>query len=255
MEKKQWRSVQYQYQNNIIKADRYIYAPTIPKAVIIGTSLSDRIVQDSIPGVYNMALPGMSLFDGYHILLRKEKLPGAVFIEVNFFFKDQNEGFVKSFDSPVSFFFKKNIPALRDENQPVGVIKHLLKGKEQKTAFPAVSANVFGELLHVQEKQYSNPDRALILRSLGKLKSDIKILRERGCKVFFFEMPVNSKLEQLPQAIIVRKAIKDNFPDINFLTMPNKDFETLDGVHLGTVEASEYTHYLKSYINRSVEGI
>ncbi|OCX53858.1 hypothetical protein BEL04_06115 [Mucilaginibacter sp. PPCGB 2223] len=254
-EKKIWRSEQYQYQGNIIKADRYIYSQAMPRAVIIGTSLSDRIVLDSIPGIYNLAMPGMSILDGCEVLLKREKLPEVVFIETNLFFKKENEGFVQSVNSPVRQFFKKNILAMRDENQPVGLIRHLIKGNAKKTiVYPAVPPNVFRELLQSQEKQFENPDSALIDRSLVRLKHYIQIMHEHKSRVCFFEMPVNENLKSLPQAVIVRTKIKESFPGVAFIPPPDIKFETMDGVHLGNSEASLYTHYLKTHIDTIING-
>src|SRR5687768_12220707 len=73
---------QSDFQRNVINADKYIYSDINYKAVILGSSLAYRMQTDSLPGFYNLALSGMSVYDGGAVLLSHETLPKTVFIEI-----------------------------------------------------------------------------------------------------------------------------------------------------------------------------
>ncbi len=250
-----WHSTQSQFQGSVIKSDRYIDDPNTPQAVVVGTSLSSMIVDDSIPGLYNLSMPGMALFDGCHILFKRKTIPPAVFIEVNYFYKDENKSFTSSFDSKIESFSKAHLLALRDENQPVGIIRHFfwLRGHPggnvvHNTILPQ---QVLQELVKNHKKDYIHPDDKLISNGLLQLKATVSQIQARGSKVYFFEMPTDTSLEQLPLAVKVRQLITTTFADIPFLPIPKQVFSTIDGIHLNGNDAVEYTRYFKSYVQKA----
>lgn len=258
LNKKQWRSIQYQYQGNIIKSDRYIYADVTPKAVMIGTSLSGLIENDSIPGIYNLAMPGMSMFDGFNIIKKRKEAPSEIFIEINYFFKGQNNEFAKAYDSPIDNFFKNNFRAMRPENQPMGILRHIItsrsNGKKNTAAIAEqeVSSKVFEELLKNEQKKYGHPDTNTIKSAIIQLRAAIKTIEKynRNTKFYFFEMPVNSTLENLPMATFIRKSIKKNFPSIPLMPLPLVPFKSRDGVHLEKKEVSVYLKYFRQFVEQ-----
>lgn len=253
--KKQWRSVQYQYQGNIIKSDRYIYADLTPKAAMIGTSLSGVIENDSIPGIYNLAMPGMSMFDGFNIIKKRKEAPSKIFIEINYFFKGQNNEFAKTYDSSIDNFLKDNFRALRPENQPMGLLRHIITSKFEgkknaaTTAKQEVSATVFNELLQNEKKKYSHTDTNTIKSAIIQLKTAIQTIQKqnRNTKFYFFEMPVNASLENLPLAVFIRESIKENFPGIPLMPLPPVSFKSRDGIHLEKNEVPVYLKYFREF--------
>ncbi|KIA93817.1 hypothetical protein OC25_11155 [Pedobacter kyungheensis] len=256
LNKQQWRSVQYQYQGNIIKSDRYIYADVTPKAAMIGTSLSGLIENDSIPGVYNLAMPGMSMFDGFNIISKRKEAPSKIFIEINYFFKGQNNDFAHAYDSPISIFLNNNFRAMRPENQPMGILRHIITskpdGKKNAAAIEEkeLPATVFNELLQNEKKKYNHPDTNVIKNAIINLRAAIKTIQEtnRNTKFYFFEMPVNSSLENLPLAIFTRESIKKNFPSIPLMHLPPTSFKSRDGIHLEKKEVSIYLKYFREFL-------
>lgn len=247
--KKELPSDQYQYQTNIILVDRYIYAAKLPQKVILGSSLSAKIVADSIPGIYNLALHGMSIFDGFNVLSKRKDVPKVLFIEINELSRQESSQLKQELNSPESSFLKDNFPAIRAENQPVGVLKGLLavrKKGSQATQDQPLDQKLFNELLAAQASGYSNPDIALINNSVIRLKHLVDDMQVKGTKVCFFEMPVNRKLLHLPYAEIIRKTIHQNFPANAFINIPATQYTTIDGLHLNLKESADYSHYFRT---------
>jgi hypothetical protein len=249
---KSWSPAQYLYQENIIKGDKYLYGNATPKAVILGTSLAARIITDSLPGFYNVCMPGMGAFDGADVLLKRKELPPFVLIEINYFYKPEREEFKKLFDNKTFIYLKSKIPALKDENQPLAISFDIIHAIKHKKGTKAVQPEtrpepvLFNELLNNQIKTYSHPDEKLVNSSISILAKYLEELQKRGCKVFFFEMPTNPKLTSLPLANLVRRSTLKNFPQYTFIPLPKIKFLSVDGVHLNETEALAYTLYLKT---------
>src|SRR6187402_1042562 len=110
-------------QINMINADQYIYSNRNYNAVILGSSLANKMDVSLLPGFYNLSLSGMSVYDGGAVLLSRKTLPPTVFIELNVIQRPKNEYLSQEFESPVYLFFKSILPALRTENQPVILVK------------------------------------------------------------------------------------------------------------------------------------
>jgi len=242
---------QYNYQENIIKADLYLYDKNVPNVAIIGSSLASRINADSLPGYYNLSLYGMGVFDGAGILLKRDKLPPLILIEINYFYKPENQNFKNSFDNKPMGFLKQKLPAMRDENQPLGLsygaIRDFLNLKSAKQNTDShLDKKVFDTLLAGIRGMYLHPDTMLINKGMFKLKKYVQTMNKMGSKVYFFEMPINSDVEMFPLSVLVRNAILKNFPQNSFIPAPKQKFVTMDGVHLGYSEAQAYTTYFKN---------
>jgi hypothetical protein len=266
LHKSEWKSAQYQSQDNVIKAQRYLYNDdTTSHGVIIGSSLTEKLLMDSLPGISNLAMGGLGVFDGLHILLKKEQLPKIVFIETNYFFKAEYESFINSFDSRAGNYVKTNLPALRDENQPVGIVKHYLKVRfmaqnaedsrsmqQEDPNEKVLSGEVFSKFLALQQNEYNHPDTSLIKKSLEHLNKYVQEINKKGSRVCFLEMPVNPTLKNLPLANLVRSSLAAQFsnnPQVSFIKCPVSGvFNTTDGIHLTKYGKWEYLMYFKNAI-------
>ncbi len=251
-------------QTNLINADRYIYSRQNYKAVILGSSLANKMRVDMLPGFYNLALSGMSVYDGGAVLLSSNTLPETVYIELNVIQRPENENFTGEFTSPVYSWLKTTLPALRPENQPVILAKKAIDDIEQllqpvpahkpannkKTVVKNyyLPQSLFRPLLNIQLKSYSEHDTVLINQSVIQLKQLVAKVESRGSKVVFFEMPINPALEQLPKTVLIRNTVKQAFPNYRFIDLPQTTFKTRDGLHLAQKEAIDYTAYFKEKI-------
>jgi hypothetical protein len=268
---KWWYASQHQWQDNVIKAQEFIYNEndTIQN-VIIGSSLSCRFITDSLPQTYNLSFGGQSIFDGLKILTHKSKLPKNIFIEMNVVLRPESKEFTKSLNSPILYYTRKYIFSLREDKQPIAVFGKIVLAalmkinstftvlnyeKKDTIEKKLINNNVlFSKMLALQIKNYSQePSDEILDKSFEILRDYVKILEEKNVNVSFFEMPVNFKLENLPQAKVIRETFYKYFPvsKYNYVPLPNLfKVETTDGVHLNEFEAIKYTTYFKS-INKN----
>jgi hypothetical protein len=268
-------SSQHQWQDNIIKAQKFAYDDTDTiENVIIGTSLSCRLIMDSLPSFYNLSFSGQSIFDGLKIIKNKNVFPKNVFIETNLIMRGESLDFTNSLFSPISYFLNKNFIALRADKQPIGIFiryftafKSILNNKfliskkentklENKENVVEVKQDIqkdelFKKMLDLQIIEYSKcPDTLELKKKLVLLSEYVNMLKDNNVNVYFFEIPINSNLMELPKAKIIRNEINLKFPSsmVNYIQIDSSLYETTDGVHLGNIEALKYTTFFKNRI-------
>ncbi len=184
---------------------------------------------------------------------------------MNFVLRPENKNFTASINSPLLYYPKKIIPSLRADKQPLAIIGEQLSlrwtsqligntksmlGFTQKKLPAKNSRLFFDKMLKKEIENYSElPDTTLVTKSFDELKNYIKILEQKGVKIIFFEMPVNSHLTDLSKARLIRTTFFDYFPETKYTYILTPDFikcKTTDGIHLTKDEALKYTLYLKN---------
>jgi hypothetical protein len=261
-------NVQYTLQENTVKAQTFIYEEDAEN-VIVGSSLSNRLVMDSLPEFYNLSFAGLSVFDGLYLMSFHEKKPENIFIEMNVIQRVEDENFMAYVNSPILGPLKKHVPSLRDGYQPVGILGENLirsiKGESNQNDLQQNKAegvqtdnSVFTRLLDHEIKQYSETlDKQFMTERFEQLKTTIDKLEDNGVNIFFFEMPVNEKLCDLSRPRIIREFFHTYFPatEYPYIATPNcQEYKTTDGVHLAGEEASKYTKYFKDQANVLMAG-
>jgi hypothetical protein len=258
-----WSISQNQNQDNFVKAERYLFEERRAQSItIVGTSLSARLVMDSLPSCYNLSFGGMSLQDGLQIINHGTHRPQVLLLETNFYYKNGSTDFLGSVLNPVNLFLKKHIQAFRADKQPIALltdkIKRIIKGNKgnKSNSTERVQTNhapfqerVFQDFI----KEYSSsPDTALIETHLLQLKQKLVLLEKGGTRIIFFEMPLNPILQQSVRCRYVSKKIQEYFSPTHYTYLPKKDwqFETTDGIHLKTDEATAFTCFLKDYLTK-----
>ncbi len=255
-------ATQHQLQDNIIRAQRFIYLEEASiNSVIVGSSLARHLKMELLPNMYNLSFGGYSILDGLKIVSQKIDMPGTIYIETNVILKGENNDFQTSINSPILFNLRRILPSLRDEFQPVSLLGYnIIKLKIKQLKISTIPANsiktskrdqaLFLKMLNLQIEQYSiEPEINLLNENFQKLKGHIADFEKKGINIVFFEMPVNSKLMNLPKAIAIREFFYRTFPPIKYkyITVPeNIKFKTRDGLHLGYEEAFNYTKYFKT---------
>jgi hypothetical protein len=260
---------QHQWQDNIIKAQSFVYEKTdTNRNVIVGSSLSCRIIMDSLVGYTNLSLAGQSIFDGLNIVDHKEKMPQKIFIETNVVMRGLDEGFNNSLFNPFFFQVRKYVPSLRDGRQPIAVAgiratniisRIISKVKPTKTVAVNGASNqesdeLFNKLLNDEIAYYSKLPRPEKLKQVfDLLKIEVDKMEKRGVKIVFFEMPVNKSLCNLPLANSIRKNFEQYFPASKYSYMPMPDcspYKTTDGIHFSKEDAVRYTIHFKEHAVR-----
>ena len=251
------------YWDNTMKTENYLYnnSDTL-NHVILGTSLSCRLVMDSLPMFYNLAFTGRSIYDGLEIVIHREKLPKTIFIETNFALRKEAKDFTDDLLSPFNFYLKKYCISLRQDKQPLGFIKpialYLLTNSSGKvannTSSEPINKDVFNKILGMKVVDYSSiPSNDFVDHQFLILKKDIQFLQSKGVNIVFFEMPINSRLVGLPLTRTIKDKFSEYFPSnkFNYIKPPDHlNYETSDGDHLNIQEAIDYTIYFRNEAKR-----
>lgn len=252
---------QHIWQENINKAQRFLYSKDSMTSVIVGSSLSNRLIMDSLPGIYNLSLQGQNIYDGLAVIFRKKYMPSTVFIEMNIVLGVENKTFTRSLFSPVTYTIRKYFPSLRNEYQPVGQLGKIAMNAIEKIQPESkllksvpVSSEMFEKTINLRIREYSvKPDTVVINARRAALRKYVSKLESRGVTVVFFEMPVNERLSKLSMPCCVRQAFYSTFPPDKYTYIPMPDcseYHTRDGEHLSPEEALRYTTYFKSQIGK-----
>ena len=266
---KWWYASQNQWQNNLIKAQKFIYNQNDSiQNLIIGSSLSSRLIYENLPNTYNLSFVGQSIFDGLKLVVNKPTPPKNIFIEMNFVLRPESVDFTNSINSPILYYPREYINSLREDKQPIAVLGKIsiTKIDEIKSIFSSkhnyikkdsivnksISNNVlFSKMLALKIKEYSQvPSEEILQESFDILRDNVRKLESKGVNVIFFEMPINNKLENLPKSKAVRETFYKYFSPskYKYISLPKlSKYETTDGVHLNKLEAMKYTTYFKSF--------
>lgn len=240
--------------SNRIKAEGYLYGEgEAPHDVIVGSSLAFRMVADSLgPGTYNLAVGGLSLQEGLDIIARSKRWPKRVFIETNILFRKYDEGFVKAVTDPVMFAARTHAPMLRERNQPSGLLFGWVKekakqelGTEEDLSAPLDgNTEVTGKfMLDEQLMLYKKiPGGDTTALHLDRLAASVAELEAHGVEVAFFEMPLDTRLMEMPLAEVSRALIQHRFPKHPYLQpAPEDRYITTDGLHLRKESARRWS--------------
>lgn len=256
-----WSVSQHQWQDNQIKAEKYLYDPQSTHSVLVGSSLAARL--DSLPDVYNLAFGGQSLFDGLALVTRQAHSPRTVYIEMNVVNRVEDVNFTQALTNPVLGRAKQSVLALRADKQPLAVLgEHLqmyLQGLRMRFASPAAAAApagsvnpLFDTMLKNQVHDYAQlPAPELMQSQFSKLRTAVAALEQRGVRVVFFEMPMDAHLCDAPKSVAIQAAFRRNFPASRFGYLPRpkcSDYQTTDGVHLNKESADRYTAVLSKQL-------
>lgn len=260
------------WQDNAVAGENYIYGGEVIKNVMVGTSLANHIIQDSIPYIYKMTFSGLSIYDGLRVIMQRKTFPENVFIETNKIIFDEDNDFKDALFSPLPFYAKKYIAGLRTSRQPLSVMGSFIASYVVKTFYDGFfykadnvmsktgrseaqrdsdAQDFFSKLLETKRQVFNSHISGEVLSgALRKLRTYVNELKAHGVNVIFFEMPINKELVSLPNTIMIRDSIHKAFPPGQYQYIPlppdYAKYITTDGVHLTSRESEVYSGYFKN---------
>ncbi|MEO0469433.1 MAG: hypothetical protein AAF206_07435 [Bacteroidota bacterium] len=263
-----YQTGQHLWQDNVIKAQNYLYETPEPQGVVIGSSLSARLDEELLPaGFHNLALGGLGVHDGLKVIRAHGKLPNIVCAELNLVTRPPSKDFDNTVFSPVMNPVRRLIPSFREKHQPIGIIgngiMNLKGGKQDKKADAPLgptdaergkSDAAFQAILDKAVKNNQEAwDQALLDEWIAKLKADVSWLQEQGVEVVFFEMPISELSCDLPKLGSVRTAMEEAFSGSGVRFLPRPDcgqYRTTDGAHLNPASANAFSRWLTSHLQQ-----
>ncbi len=267
---------QNQNQDNLVKAQKYMYAEHVPENVIVGTSLSCHILTDSLPRFYNLSFNGSSIYDGLYVILRREHLPKNVFIETNLYLNNKSELLSSQLFDIYPFYLSKFSSIFRFEHQPIGkiifslnpigdkiVVNHnnFMKRVKEKLSKETLINNkkgitqdvdLFDKMLLLEIEKYNQIfPMKIVSQKLNELDSIVKILHKKKVNVYFFEMPINFRLMKSKRFIFLNNKLRKKFSyNVDYIKTDTTRYITSDCVHLKPEESLKYTHFFKSQLQK-----
>ncbi|WP_293153043.1 MULTISPECIES: hypothetical protein [unclassified Microcoleus] len=253
-------------QNNIVKAQRYVYDDSDRKIVMVGSSLSANLrVADIGKGVKSIALGGGSSQTGLEIVKKSNSNPPIILVEINdTISRTIDRDLVESLYNPVFYWMRQYLPILREEYRPVSVFIHSLKKgykynqKATKEALDSIEArNLTPELsqkaiqttVDIQSQPLSKKDAEDIKKEAGVIRAQIaEINKNSGAKIILFDIPQESRVDAAIRRKQVRELTKKLFPSDRFEWLPPpppREWRTNDGIHLIRSDARDFAKFLR----------
>lgn len=244
----------HQWQDNIVKAQSYYYSDKAD-TVMVGTSLSARIIGDSIPSVKSVAFGGCAVKDGLQLILSKKELPKYVLVETNLILRKGNSEVVSKTTTGVIPLIKDWIPSLRERYEPICLIASLMMSStgmnSQATKSKVNTKRLEASINRMLENDKVIPDEEAESR-LKEIKELIHEIEGKGTQIVFFEMPVNEKLLNLKKFTQARDVMQKEFPRNTYMYIPTDTtkYLTTDGEHLSLDEQQRFSHFFSKALKQ-----
>lgn len=251
-----------QKDKNIITIERFLYSSNKYKYVCVGSSMTEKILSDSIPDFYNLGLLSCCAMDGLHFVNRlpHNKLPDYVYVEINTSISNEyNNDILDYFKSDFQNLARGYVVNLRDEFRPFTMFKynvlrllHNNSNTEIQTKIDTLALK--RSISYLKEEGWIKWGKRLdyveCMDGFRMLKYEIDQLQSKGVNIVFFFVPMNREIENGPKFVSLKKIIKQFFPEDKYRYMPEDttSYLTSDGIHLDGESAISYTQFFKNHI-------
>ncbi|MEG4287397.1 hypothetical protein Q5692_01355 [Microcoleus sp. C2C3] len=255
-------------QNNIVKAQRYVYQDDSDlKMVIVGSSLAANLnVKQIGEGVKSIALGGGSSKTGLEIIKRSNSKPPIVLVEMNdTIVRKIDADLLDSLYHPIFYWMRQYLPMMREEYRPVSVFINSLKSRSQqnlkmmtrealdslegRNITPELSQKAIQMTVDVESTPLSEKDAETMKQEAELIKTQIaEIKKNIGAKVVLFDIPLESRVNAAIRRKQVRELAKKLFPPDRFEWLPppkEREWRTNDGIHLIRSDARDFAEFLR----------
>jgi hypothetical protein len=258
-------------QNNIVKAQRYVYQDDSDlKMVIVGSSLAAYLnVKDIGEGVTSIALGGGSSKTGLEIVKRSKSKPQIVLVEINdTILRQIDSELLDSLYHPIFYWMRQYLPMLREEYRPVSVFVNYFKSRSQqknqklmsrealdsleaRNITPELSQQAIQTAVDTQSIPLSEKDAKNLKQEADLMRNQIaEIKKNTGAKVVLFDMPRESRVNATIRIKQVQELAKKLFPPDRFEWLPppkEREWRTNDGIHLIRSDAKDFAEFLRDH--------
>lgn len=238
----------------LITLSRYLREP-LPDIVLAGSSITFRLKEEyfATPRVRNLALAGGSPVTGLEIVANQPSVPGIILVEANVLGRPIDAALVDRYarGDIEPFFFRPvraAVAAYEQRRHAPLTYQQVAPDLRRVVAQPP---SEFDNRIYVDRavQQFNAEDPTDAARSNAKRIGElVRMLEQRGARVFLFELPYAEPIEASRAAAITREMIHAAFPDSKrWLSVEvNRDeLRWADGVHLDERSAVIVTQALE----------
>jgi hypothetical protein len=258
-----------QRQNNIVRAQRYVYQDnTDVKMVIVGSSLAANVNEKHIgEGVKNIAFGAGTSKTGLEIVKRSKSKPQIVLVEMNDvdFIRKIDAELLDSLYHPIFYWLRQYLPMLREEYRPVSIFINYFKSRSQqnlermsrkeldslesRNITPKLSQKAIQTAVENESQPLSKKDAETIKQESELMRNQIaEIKKNTGAKVVLFDIPRESRVNATLRMKQVRELENKLFPSDRFEWLPfpeDREWRTNDGTHLIRSDARDFAEFLR----------
>jgi hypothetical protein len=238
----------------LITLSRYLREP-VPDIVLVGSSITFRLKEEyfATPGLRNLALAGGSPVTGLEIVANQSQLPKFILVEANVLTRPTDTALVERYSrgDTEPFFFRP--------------VRAAVAAYEQRLHAPLTHEQVALDLRRLVGQPPSDFDnRIYVDRALQQFNAEdptdlvqfnakrvgelIRLVEQRGARVFLFELPYAEPIEGSRFAATTREIVHAAFPDSHRwlpVKVDRRELRWADGVHLDERSAMIVTRALE----------
>ena len=258
-----------QRQNNIVRAQRYVYQDDSDvKMVIVGSSLAANLNEKHIgESVKSLAFGAGASKTGLEIIKRSKSKPQLVLVEINDnnFFRKLDSDLLDSLYHPIFYWMRQYLPMLREVYRPVSVFINCFKSRSQqnlegmsreeldrlesRNVTPKLSQKAIQTAVDNASQPLSEKEAETIKQEADLMRKQIaEIKKNTGAKVVLFDIPRDSRVNATLRIKQVRELAKKQFPPDRFEWLPppkEREWRTNDGTHLIRSDARDFAEFLR----------
>jgi hypothetical protein len=220
---------------------RYLREP-VPDVVLVGSSITFRLREEyfTTRGLRNLALGGGSPVTGLEIVANQPRLPAAILVEANVLARRPDAALVERYSRGTTepLFFRPvraAVAAYEQRLRPPLTHEQVALDLRRLVGQPPSD---FDNRIYVDraQQQFNAEDPTYVAQLNAKrIEELIRIVEQRGARVFLFELPYAEPIEGSRSAAATREIIHAAFPDSNrwlSIELNRSELRWADGVHL-----------------------
>ena len=220
---------------------RYLREP-VPDVVLVGSSITFRLREEyfTTRGLRNLALGGGSPVTGLEIVANQPRLPAAILVEANVLARRPDAALVERYSRGTTepLFFRPvraAVAAYEQRLRPPLTHEQVALDLRRLVGQPPSD---FDNRIYVDraQQQFNAEDPTYVAQLNAKrIEELIRIVEQRGSRVFLFELPYAEPIEGSRSAAATREIIHAAFPDSNrwlSIEVNRSELRWADGVHL-----------------------
>jgi hypothetical protein len=238
----------------LITLSRYL-RELVPDVVLVGSSITFRLKEEyfATAGLRNLALAGGSPVTGLEIVANQPRLPGIILIEANVLSRPTDTALVERYSrgDAEPFFFRPVRAAVAAYEQRLHVPLTHEQVKLDLRRLVGQPPSDFDSQVYVDRalQQFNAEDPTDVAQFNAKrIEELVRVVEQRGARVFLFELPYAEPLERSRYAATSREIIHAAFPGSNRwlpIEVNRTELRWADGVHLDERSAVIVTQALE----------
>ena len=244
------------YFTNQDRTEAFVFDKKDFNVIIVGSSLSGAFeeINPFSKSYFNLFLPFTGSCTGVDIIRRSGKIPKHLFVEINHIDRGTDTVLIKDVFEDGLYPFKYHVPMLQTKNKLLTNFIALIKKPSSRTNRQKPPAALYGKLLKSAQKEWAEyPDKKKFDQQINQLSQSLALFTNKGCKVYFFEMPIDSSIRNSVLMKFQRERIKALAKQNNYVFIPadtSRTYQTGDGVHLLQADRNAYVKYFKDQIKK-----